>query len=86
MKEIINGRKNTHNAFILYYVNQSIILLITEMGVSNEAKSVIPLKLLRKIKNNFFPIVGKLNPGTYCIGAFGYYLGDASTNLIDLNS
>jgi hypothetical protein len=37
------------------------------MGVSNEAKSVIPLKFLRKIKNIFFPFVGKLNPGTYCI-------------------
>jgi hypothetical protein len=28
--------------------------LTTEMGVSNEAKNVIPLKFLRKIKNNFF--------------------------------
>jgi hypothetical protein len=37
------------------------------MGVSNEAKSVIPLKFLRKIKNIFFPLVGKLNPGTYSI-------------------
>jgi hypothetical protein len=25
--------------------------LITEMGVSNEAKNVIPVKFLRKIKN-----------------------------------
>jgi hypothetical protein len=37
------------------------------MGVSNEAKSIIPLKFLRKIKNIFFPLVGKLNPGRYCI-------------------
>jgi hypothetical protein len=38
------------------------------MGVSNEAKNVIPLKFLLKIKNNvFFPLVGQLNPGTYCI-------------------
>jgi hypothetical protein len=29
-------------------------ILITEMGVSNEAKSVIPLKFLPKIKKNFF--------------------------------
>jgi hypothetical protein len=29
-------------------------ILITEMGVSSEAKNVIPLKFLRKIKNNFF--------------------------------
>jgi hypothetical protein len=37
------------------------------MGVSDEAKNVIPLKFLRKIKNkNFFPLE-KLNPGTYCI-------------------
>jgi hypothetical protein len=34
------------------------------MGVSDEAKDVIPLKFLRKIKN-FFPVVN--NPGTYCI-------------------
>jgi hypothetical protein len=31
------------------YINSEI--LITEMGVSNEAKNVIPLKFLRKIKN-----------------------------------
>jgi hypothetical protein len=36
------------------------------MGVSDEAKIVIPLKFLRKIKNIFFPSC-KLNPGTYCI-------------------
>jgi hypothetical protein len=36
------------------------------MGVSDEAKNVIPLKFLRKIKNFFFPSC-KLNPGTYCI-------------------
>jgi hypothetical protein len=35
------------------------------MGVSDEAKNVIPLKFLRKIKNFFFPSC-KLNPGTYC--------------------
>jgi 3-polyprenyl-4-hydroxybenzoate decarboxylase len=38
---------------------------LTEMGVSNEAKNVIPLKFLRKIRSkNVFP---ELNPGTYCI-------------------
>jgi hypothetical protein len=31
--------------------------LITEMGVSDEAKNVIPLKFLRKIKNNFFSLL-----------------------------
>jgi hypothetical protein len=31
------------------YINTEI--LITEMGISNEAKNVIPLKILRKIKN-----------------------------------
>jgi hypothetical protein len=36
------------------------------MGVSDEAKNVIPLKFLRKIKKKFFPSC-KLNPGTYCI-------------------
>jgi hypothetical protein len=36
------------------------------MGVSDEAKNVIPLKFLRKIKNIFFSSC-KLNPGTYCI-------------------
>jgi hypothetical protein len=41
-------------------------ILITEMGVSDEAKNVIPLKFLRKIKNYFFSS-SKLNPGTYCI-------------------
>jgi hypothetical protein len=34
------------------------------MGVSNEAKNVIPLKFLRKIRNKN---VLRLNPGTYCI-------------------
>jgi hypothetical protein len=36
----------------MQYINTAI--LITEMGVSNEAKNDIPLKFLRKIKNNFF--------------------------------
>jgi hypothetical protein len=36
-------------------------ILITEMGVSDEAKNVIPLKFLRKTKNNFFfPIVNSI--------------------------
>jgi hypothetical protein len=30
------------------------LILITEMGVSDEAKNVIPLKFLRKIQNIFF--------------------------------
>jgi hypothetical protein len=36
------------------------------MGVSDEAKNVIPLKFLRKIENkNFFPLVNSIrdNPG-----------------------
>jgi hypothetical protein len=36
----------------MQYINTEI--LITEMGVSNEGKNVIPLKFLRKIKNFFF--------------------------------
>jgi hypothetical protein len=40
-------------------------ILITEMGVSNEAKNVIPLKFLRKIENIFFFFSCELNPGTY---------------------
>jgi hypothetical protein len=36
----------------MQYINTEI--LITEMGISNEAKNVIPLKFLRKIKNLFF--------------------------------
>jgi hypothetical protein len=35
------------------------------MGVSDEAKNVIPLKLLRKIKNNFFfPLVNSVRGHT----------------------
>jgi hypothetical protein len=41
--------------FILMFLCVEEIFLITEMGVSNEAKNVIPLKFSRKIKNkNFF--------------------------------
>jgi hypothetical protein len=43
-------------------------ILMTEMGVSDEAKNVIPLKFLRKLKSNFF-FSCKLNPGTYCISS-----------------
>jgi hypothetical protein len=35
-------------------------ILITEMGVSNEAKSVIPLKFLRKIKKKFFSLANSI--------------------------
>jgi hypothetical protein len=39
-------------------VNRSDVI-ITEMGVSNAAKNVIPLKFLRKIKNKkCYPLVG----------------------------
>jgi hypothetical protein len=39
--------------------------LITEMGVSDEAKNVIPLKFLRKIKNkNVFPLVNSIRGHT----------------------
>jgi hypothetical protein len=39
------------------------------MGVSDEAKNVIPLKFLRKIKNkNFFPLVNSIRGHTvYCV-------------------
>jgi hypothetical protein len=38
---------------------------ITEIGVSDEAKNVTPLKFLRKNKNVFSSC--KLNPGTYSV-------------------
>jgi hypothetical protein len=34
------------------------------MGVSNEAKNVIPLKFLRKIKKFFFPLVNSIRGHT----------------------
>jgi hypothetical protein len=34
------------------------------MGVSDEAKNVIPLKFLRKIKNIFFPLVNSIRGHT----------------------
>jgi hypothetical protein len=38
------------------------------MGVSDEAKNVIPLKFLRKIKNKFFfPLVNSIRGHKYCI-------------------
>jgi hypothetical protein len=41
------------------------LCLITEMGVLDEAKNVIPLKFLRKIKNNFFfPLVNSIRGHT----------------------
>jgi hypothetical protein len=40
-------------------------ILITEIGVSDEAKNVIPLKFLRKIKNKiFFPLVNSIRGHT----------------------
>jgi hypothetical protein len=40
-------------------------ILITEMGVSNEAKNVIPLKFLRQIQNKyFFPLVNSIRGHT----------------------
>jgi hypothetical protein len=51
----------------MQYINTKILLiLITEMGVSNEAKKVIPLKFLRKIKNNFVFLL-RTQSGTYGI-------------------
>jgi hypothetical protein len=41
-----------YNTILYKYITTEI--LITEMGVSNEAKNVIPLKFLRKIKFFFF--------------------------------
>jgi hypothetical protein len=43
----------------MQYINTGI--LITEMGVSNEAKNVIPLKFLRKIKNFFSSCISGLH-------------------------
>jgi hypothetical protein len=37
------------------------------MGVSDEAKNVIPLKFLSKIKNKNVLLLVNINPGTYCI-------------------
>jgi hypothetical protein len=47
----------------MQYINTGI--LITEMGVSNEAKNVISLKFLRKIKNKKnFPLVNSIRGHT----------------------
>jgi hypothetical protein len=72
MYEGNNKRKKKYTMHLFYIMSireseHSIIFLITEMGVSNETKSVIPLKFLRKIKKKISPLVGKLNPGTYSI-------------------
>jgi hypothetical protein len=45
----------------MQYINTEII--VTEMGVSNEAKNIIPLKFLRKTKN-FFPLVNPIRGHT----------------------
>jgi hypothetical protein len=50
-------------------------MLITEMGVSDEAKNVIPLKFLRKIKNkNVLLLVNSIRGHTvyytYCISIY----------------
>jgi hypothetical protein len=45
-------------------------ILITEMGVSNEAKNVIPLKFLRKLKNFFFPLVNSIQGYKVCVYIF----------------
>jgi hypothetical protein len=37
---------------------------MTEMGVSDEAKNVIPLKFLRKLKSNFFSLVNSIRGHT----------------------
>jgi hypothetical protein len=46
------------------------------MGVSDEAKNVISLKFLRKIKNqNFFPLVNSIRGRTvYLLVAYGFRL------------
>jgi hypothetical protein len=49
----------------MQYINTEI--LITEMGVSNEAKNFIPLKFLRIIKNKKFVSSYELNSATHCI-------------------
>jgi hypothetical protein len=46
----------------MQYINMEI--LITEMVVSNEAKNVIPLKFLRKIKKIVFPLVNSIREHT----------------------
>jgi hypothetical protein len=50
------------------------------MGVSNEAKNVIPLKFLRKIKNLFSSC--ELNPGTHGMRVKYDLLSTIGENLI----
>jgi hypothetical protein len=66
-------------------------ILITEMGVSDEAKNVIPLKFLHKIKNQFFfPLGNSIRGHTVYI----YYikksvclrLHDRSENFYDVRN
>jgi hypothetical protein len=53
-------------------------ILITEMGVSDEAKNVISLKFLGKNKNkNVFPFVNSIRGHTVYHYLFSYYLVDS---------
>jgi hypothetical protein len=58
------------------------------MGVSNEAKNVIPLKFLRKIQNNFFfPLVNSIRGHTvyvknFFIVSICYQLVNKAKNLL----
>jgi hypothetical protein len=56
-------KENIFSAFsFLFFFCFEKDFLITEMGVSDEAKNVIPLKFLRKIKN--FPLVNSIRGHT----------------------
>jgi hypothetical protein len=52
------------------------------MGVSDEAKNVIPLKLLRKIKNkNFFPLVNSIRGHTVYESYYDTHFACCNRNL-----
>jgi hypothetical protein len=54
------------------------------MGVSDEAKNVIPLKFLRKIKNkNFFPLVNSIRGHT--VDRYIVYSNLLTATLVKLN-
>jgi hypothetical protein len=62
---LIFSKKKGKYFFCIFFLCVEKDFLITEMGVSDEAKNVIPLKFLRKIKNkNFFPLVNSIQRHT----------------------
>jgi hypothetical protein len=82
------SKKNVKHFFcIFFYFNVKSDVeedfLITEMGVSNEATNVIPLKFLRKIKKKMFSSC-ELNPAnSEChIFRLGCCLNPTLTNFV----